>query len=238
MRGRAARRVESDALLVRTVAYGESDVIATLFTREEGKVYAIVRGGRKSTRRVGGALEPMHTMRAAWEDRATELVTLKEARVVRVRAGLTARLEALDAAGKALRWVRHVCPPRTPEPGVWEAITRLLDALDRGDAPEPALAVFGLALVGEIGWAPDLERCVRCGKLCPADRPAAFDAARGGLVCQSCGGAPRVMGPPVRALALACMHTGRAPEDAPAAHWAELLAILGEVMAAHAGVEA
>ncbi len=49
---------DADALLVRSVPYGESDLIATFVTAEEGKVAAIVRGGRKSTKRFGGALEP------------------------------------------------------------------------------------------------------------------------------------------------------------------------------------
>src|SRR6185312_2357924 len=89
---RAARRVTSDALVVRNVPYGESDVVVTLLTEQEGKVAAIVRGARRWSRRTsrrpleaGGALEPMHTISATDEDKGTDLATLKEARVVRAR---------------------------------------------------------------------------------------------------------------------------------------------------------
>jgi DNA repair protein RecO (recombination protein O) len=251
LRGQAARRVDTEALVVRTVEYGEADVIATLFTRVEGKVSAIVRGARKGSRRLGGALEPMHTMTATYEDRGGELVTVKEARITRVRAALATRLDALESAGQALRWLRHVCPPRTPEPGAWAAAIRLLDTLDTlepDDAAEPALAAFGLELVAEVGWAIDFERCVRCGKACPAERPALLDAARGGLVCQACGGARRLVAAPVRALALAIggprggwpgsdRAHGARPVGRPE-EWRELLSILADVMAAHTGFEA
>ena len=39
-----AKRVESAALLVRSVPYGEADIVATFFTEESGKLSAIVRG--------------------------------------------------------------------------------------------------------------------------------------------------------------------------------------------------
>ena len=43
---RGARRIESAALLVRSVAYGEADIIATFFTETDGKVSSIEHDGR------------------------------------------------------------------------------------------------------------------------------------------------------------------------------------------------
>jgi recombinational DNA repair protein (RecF pathway) len=36
-------RIDSDALVVRTVELGEADVIATLFTEQVGKISVVVR---------------------------------------------------------------------------------------------------------------------------------------------------------------------------------------------------
>jgi DNA repair protein RecO (recombination protein O) len=226
--------------LVRQVAYGESDVIATLFTKGEGRLGVVVRGGRKSSKRVGGALEPFHTMEARVDDRGGELATLKEARIVRVRAGITASLEAIDAAGTALRWVRHACPPRTPEPEAWETTMAILDALDEcgapGGEPRAILAEGALRLLDDVGWGLDLERCVRCGKPCPPDRAARVDPGRGGLVCSSCGGARVTLGAEVRAKALAVLRgEPHPPFSAPEAD--AILAIADAAMAAHAGFD-
>ena len=70
-------QLESDALVVRTVEVGESDVVATLVTERFGKLGVVVRGARKGSRRIGGALEPVHTVNVLVEDKGKELSTLK-----------------------------------------------------------------------------------------------------------------------------------------------------------------
>jgi DNA repair protein RecO (recombination protein O) len=250
--------IESEALLVRTVEVGESDVVATLVTEQAGKLAAIVRGARKGSRRVGGALEPVHTIAVLLDDKGAELATLKESRIVRVRAALASDLEALDAAGVALRWARHLFPPRTREPEGWRVLVDLLDVLDErrpsGDprsrsgplsssvrdprsrsGPRTELARAGLALLAAVGYALELERCVVCGRPCPEEKPACVDPARGGLVCRACGGASTVLPPDVRRAARALI--GGASADVTRAQAESLLSLVDRAMAAHAGFE-
>jgi DNA repair protein RecO (recombination protein O) len=228
--------LESDALVVRTVEVGESDVVATLVTERAGKLAAVVRGARKGSRRVGGALEPVHTVAVLLDDKGGELSTLKEARLVRLRMAVVSNLDALEAAGVALRWARHLFPPRTPEPEGWRILLELLDALDAGaDAPRRHLARAGLGLLAAVGYALDLERCVSCGRPCPDGRSACIDPARGGLVCRACGGAATVLDGAARAAAraLADGDVGGADDAGAGA----VLAIVERAMAAHAGFE-
>lgn len=228
--------VATEALVVRAVPYGESDLIATLFTRDEGKVSVAVRGGRKSSRRAGGALEPFHTVAVTLEDRGREMLTLKESRVVRVRIGLTGRLDALEAAGVAMRWIRHLCPARTPELGAWSTLEALLDALDVPAAvPRSELARAGVRLLHDLGYGLELEQCVRCGKPCPPGRAAEVDAARGGLVCRGCGGAAFALDGALREVACRLARGEGAPLDPPQTEI--LLSLTEGAMAAHASFD-
>jgi DNA repair protein RecO (recombination protein O) len=231
------RRIDSPALLVRSVPYGESDVIATFFTRDHGKLSAIVRGARKSTKRFGGALEPIHGLMLSLEDKGKELCVLKEARILRPRTGIASNLEAMEAAGQALRWVRHVCPARTPEPAAWRSLEDLLEALD-AEGPRSAvesrrhLAIFGLRLLTDIGYALELDRCIRCGRVCPEGRSAFVDASGGGIVCTGCGGARRTISGELRALAARAQRG-----EAVTLSWEvakEVIDMAEEAMAAHA----
>lgn len=233
------RRIDSAALLVRSVPYGESDVIATFFTRESGKIAAVVRGARTSTKRFGGALEPIHELVVSLEDRGKELCVLKEARIQRPRIGVAGSLEAMEAAGQALRWVRHLCPARTPEPAAWRSLEDLLDALDV-DLASPVtvrrhLAIFGVRLLTDVGYALGLDGCIRCGRPCPEGRSAFLDAAGGGIVCTSCGGARRTISGELRALAARAQRGELVTLSWEAA--GELIAIAEEAMAAHAGFD-
>lgn len=233
-------RTTTDALVVRAVPYGEADVVATLFTEALGRVSALARGARRSAKRFGGALDPMHTVRVTVEERAgTELATMREASVVRARVVLMGDLARLEAAGCALRWVRSGSPPRLREPEVWHEIVDLLDRLDdRADAlgPERHLGATGLRLLGAFGWGLELGACVRCGRPCDPARPAYVDAAAGGLVCRACGGASILLDAGVRtrlAQAAAGADDRLLPEDAALAR-----RLVEAALAAHAGVAA
>jgi DNA repair protein RecO (recombination protein O) len=229
-------RIDSEALVVRTVEFGEADVIATLVTEQAGKVSALVHGARKGSRRVSGALEPVHTIAVLLDDKGSELTTLKEARIARARRRVVASLDALGAAGTALRWARHLFPPRTPEPTGWRVLVDLLDVLEEGGgSPRNELAAAGLALLSAVGYGLELERCVACGKACPDGKAACVDLARGGLVCRACGGASTVLSCEDREAARA-FAAGR-PNDATVEQADTVLNLIDGALAAHAGLE-
>jgi DNA repair protein RecO (recombination protein O) len=231
--------LESEALLVRKVDSRESDVIATLLTERFGKLAVVVHGARKASKRVSGALEPVHTIGASFEDKGGELCTLKEARIVRAREGVVTNLEAFETAGIALRWARHLFPPRTPEPAGWSVLTDLLDRLDSSGADRVTLAAelarTGLALLAAVGYALEFGRCVVCARPCPDAKAACIDPARGGLVCLACGGARNVIVAAVRraACALSAGETAGVDDDAAKA----VLNLVDRAMAAHTGFE-
>jgi DNA repair protein RecO (recombination protein O) len=230
---------DSEALLLRRVELGESDLVVTLFTHTLGRVSALARGARRSQKRFGGALEPFFTIRVRLEERPhSELFALSEARVTRARLGLLTDLERLEVAGRALGWIRKTAPPRTPEPESFTHLERVLDRLSSNEPellPQRELAELGLALLVSFGWAIDFERCVRCGKACPVDARGTLDPASGGLVCRDCGSAR------IRVSALQRKRLSRAARGESAALLADdiglALDLVERVFAAHAGVE-
>jgi DNA repair protein RecO (recombination protein O) len=225
------------ALLLRRVEYGESDLVVTLLTDTIGRVSALARGARKSVKRFGGVIEPMHTLQIAYDDRSgAELVVLREAKLAHARPFLVTSLERMQAAGQALNWVRKAAPPRTPEPEVWTAMEGLLDHLGNPDdviSPRARLAAAGLQLLSAFGWGIDFERCVSCGKAPAEGQAAAVDAARGGLICRDCGGARRRLSGGER-IALQRAANGATLNDDSAAVALELVE---QALKTHGGIE-
>jgi DNA repair protein RecO (recombination protein O) len=224
--------------LLKRVEYGEADLVLTLFTEKLGRVSVLARSARRSQRRFGGSLEPLHTLEVRLEDRPkNELSVLREARIVTARTVLTQSLERMNAAGRALGWVRSAAPAHTPEPELWVALEALLDELGvpGGVPPDLALAASGLHLLGALGWGLDFERCVRCGKPCPPENAALVDPARGGLVCRSCGGARQKLDANTRERLARAALSGD-PRVLEADDAGVALALVEAVLAAHAGV--
>jgi DNA repair protein RecO (recombination protein O) len=230
---------ESDALVLRRVELGEADLVLTLFTRSLGRISALARGARKSRRRFGGALEPFFTLSVRMEERPTsELFTLLDASVVRARLGLLEDLARIDAAGRALAWVRKAAPPRTPEPEAFGLLERLLERLSAANpslSADRELAEVGLPLLTSFGWGIEFDRCVRCGKACPTASAAGLDPLRGGLVCRDCGGGTVHLSAERRqrlTRAASGVIGALEPDDVKTA-----LSLVERVFAAHAGIE-
>lgn len=226
-------------LLLGKVDYRDSDWVVTLFTERLGKVSALARGARRSTKRFGGVLEPMHTLTLHLEARTSgDLMILREASLSVPRTRLVLRLEALETAGRALSWVRASTPQHHPELGVYHRISALLDTLN-ADPPDREtrlfLAEFGINLLSELGFGIDFASCVRCRRACAPGRAAYVDARRGGLVCRACGGAStRLEGAARERLARA------AEGSSPVLESSDIdvaLRLIEQALAAHMGIE-
>jgi DNA repair protein RecO (recombination protein O) len=235
----SSRTHETRALLLRRVDYGESDLILGLFTEKLGRVSALARGARRSMKRFGGSLESMHTLTIRCDDPVHgDLLMLREARIAVPRTTLASDLDRMQAAGRALSWVRRVAPPRIPEPEVWKELEKLLDRLStRLDPRSPSLhlASTGLTLLAAFGWGLELGHCVRCGRPCPPSAPALLDATHGGLVCRACGGGRTRIEAGVRAR---LAHAASGIDDALEEADSELaLDLVEQAMRAHAGFD-
>lgn len=155
-------RVTADALLLRARDHGPADRVVTLFTETHGVVSAIGFGAARSKRRFA-VLEPFHTLRVELDDMGRDLATLHAATVTEARTAYLADLDRMVRASTALGWVRRVCPPREPEPAIWQALVTFLD--DDSAQPEgTGLAVFGVHLLRAAGLMPS---SVRSGMTAP-----------------------------------------------------------------------
>jgi DNA repair protein RecO (recombination protein O) len=190
-----AKTESTDALLLRAVDYAESDRIVTLLTSRFGKASFIARGARRSKKRFGGALQPLHLLRVELSKGKGELGSLLQAQITRSFPRILTDLGRMGAGFAATEWVRELLPEHEVELAVWEACSGLLAALEAPRAsPSRLLLCFEVRLLTLLGFAPQLEHCGLCGREPAPAQGAAFDAREGYLVCQRCGGAPHYLG--------------------------------------------
>ena len=140
------------SIVLRTVDYGEADRIVTLYTREAGKLSALARSARRSTRRFGAGLSIFGTGEATLTERASsELCTLESFHSARGFPGLLLDVARMAHAGYACELVRELSPPRHPEPELFELLLEMFTRLEDGPARPEALRVFELRLLEAVG---------------------------------------------------------------------------------------
>lgn len=178
------------AIVLRTVDYGESDRVVTLFSRERGKVSAFARGARASRKRFGGALEPFTLLAAEVRPRASsDLLGLASTAVVRGFGGIRADLARIACAAYAAELARELVRDHEPHADLFDLLVAYLDLLDGAPARPAALRAFELGALEAAGLAPRLDACARCGEpLDPVVRGYRFDPGQGGVLCGACAG--------------------------------------------------
>ena len=183
-----SRAESAHAVVLRTVAYGESDLVVHLLVRSRGRLSAFARGGKKSARRFGGALEPFSVVEAVFsERRSADLLTLHEASLLEGHAGLRDDLSRLAHAGYASELAHELTHAGEPAEALYDLLCDFLMRLSLGAATSSRLRAFELGALAAAGLTPELSACARCGEALAAGR-AALDPAAGGLVCLSCAG--------------------------------------------------
>jgi DNA repair protein RecO (recombination protein O) len=180
------------ALVVRTTDWSETSRIATLWTRELGKVGALAKGGRRLRSSFENALDLLTVCSIVLLRKSSgSLDLLTEAQVVRRFPQLRQDLQALYAGYYVAELLASWTEDYDPHPTLFDEAVDTLGALGNpGCLNGPRLARFELALLRELGYGPVLETCAACAA--PVDgRGLAFSAAGGGVLCRACQRAER-----------------------------------------------
>src|SRR5271167_4616057 len=182
--------VKTEAVVLRSLRYGEADRILHLYTPDRGRVGAIAKGVRRARSRFGGRLEPFFRLHIELHEGRGELLTVTGAQTLEGHASLRGDARALDAAARACDAVGRLFETSEPHPGVFNLLCRKLSLLDEQAAAGGRAAqgragalAFRLKLLLAAGLAPQLGACAACGE---REHLVGFSGAAGGVVCGAC----------------------------------------------------
>jgi DNA repair protein RecO (recombination protein O) len=180
--------LKTEAIVLRSIRYGEADRILHLYTPGHGRLGAIAKGARRSKSRFGARLEPMMQVELMLREGRGELHTVTGADTVDARPGLREGSATLDAAARACDAVSRLFETDEPHPEVFTLLANeltLLAAAPTGDhqALRSNVLAFRLKLLLAAGLVPQLGSCVSCGE---REHLRGFSPAAGGVVCSSC----------------------------------------------------
>jgi len=176
---------KTEAVVLRSIRYGEADRVLHLYTADRGRVGAVAKGVRRVKSRLGGRLEPLSRVRLVLYEGRGELCTISQADTVHAHPALRERRAALERASQACEAVLRLLDSAEPNPPAYNLLCNELALLDmHADAASRAQALaFRLKLLLAAGFAPELGSCAACGE---TEHLGAFSPSAGGVVCAGC----------------------------------------------------
>jgi DNA repair protein RecO (recombination protein O) len=176
----------SDAFVLRTYKLGESDQIVVMFTKDYGKVRAVVRRSRSVRRQTASYYQPLMLLHAILFGRPTQsLHRINSVDIVRSFRTLREDFEAMRCGLYMTELIEVATREREPVPDLFALLYLGLEQLTQSPHPHMLLRLFELRLLGVLGYTPQLFMCARCA--CDISSAATtFSAVLGGLVCPPC----------------------------------------------------
>jgi DNA repair protein RecO (recombination protein O) len=192
---------KATGLVLRTTDWSETSRIATLWTRELGKVRALAKGGRRLKSAFESALDLLTVCSIVLLRKSSGgLDLLTEATVAerfpRLRGDLAALYGGYYVAELLADWTEDL----DPHPALFDEALAALRELGQDGNTALRLMRFEMVFLHETGHAPVLDRCAACDGVLPASG-LSFSPGAGGAVCPRCGRGLRD-GRPVSAAAL------------------------------------
>jgi DNA repair protein RecO (recombination protein O) len=202
------RNYKTEAIVLRSLRYGEADRILHLYTRERGRVGAIAKGIRKTKSRVGARLEPLSHAEVMLHEGSGELQTVTGVDLVNAHRSAREQPYRMSVGLIGAEAMLKLYAEPEANAKVFAALSRFLDALDGTPAPpggaqaaspggaaqpaspgaagrpahDPLALSFQLKLLWLSGYLPHVTACVECGA---GSGLVGFSPRAGGAVCRA-----------------------------------------------------
>ncbi len=177
--------LKTEAIVLRTIRYGEADRVLHLYAPDHGRLGAIAKGVRRARSRFGGRLEPFFKLQLVLHVGRGDLYTVTSAETIDGYPRLRENGAALDGAARACEAVARLFGDGDAHPGVYHLLSNQLQLMesDTSRATRANALAFRAKLLLAAGFAPQLAGCASCGE---REHLTGYSGAAGGVVCSAC----------------------------------------------------
>jgi len=181
---------ETNAIVIRSANYGESDKIVTFFTKDFGKLKGIAKGARRSKRRFQNALGLFSHLRLIFFDKeGMGLIRAEGCDILHSFPRIKEDLKKILYGNYYLELANEMAGEREGNKQAFELLLSFLSHLEEMEPEEEQLRLFEIRMLSLFGYRPNMGKCDLCKKdwedLKEIPR-VFFSLEKGALVCEKC----------------------------------------------------
>ena len=178
------RNYQTEAIIIKKTRLGEADSILTLYTPHMGKIQGFAKSLRKPKSKLAGHLELLtHSLVSL--ARGRNLDTITGSQTISSFLPLKSNLELTSHALYAIELVDQFTAAHIENYPLFQLLLETLEQLCQANDNELILRYFELHLLNEVGYRPQLQRCVSCQAMLEPTNNS-FCPTAGGVLCPNC----------------------------------------------------
>jgi len=156
---------ETEAIVLRTYRLSEADKIASLFTRQLGRLRAVAQGALRPKGRFGGTLEPLSYVRLwVFERENRDLLHLNSVEIIESYFDMQKDYRVQLSAQYLAEVVERLLPEREVNERAFRLVLAVLRALKHSGEVSRPLLYFDYWMVRLGGFLPEFGACSSCGR--------------------------------------------------------------------------
>lgn len=172
----------TEGIVLRTVSYGEADLIVTYLTTDFGIVKAFAKSPRKLRSRFGSSLEPLTLSKISfWGREDSALPRLTQSDIIHPFHSIRSSFQCFLRVSEIVELTLNFVAERDSNAGVYSLLRKTLYAVENEPGSVLLLLYYKLRLLELTGYLPRLHSCGRCGKAGDV-----FYLAHGTVLCGRC----------------------------------------------------
>jgi DNA repair protein RecO (recombination protein O) len=178
---------KTEGIIIRCRKFRETSLIVTFYTRDFGLMRAVAKGARGARSNFRSSLDLFaYGQLVAYVKDNRDLQLLSDFDSVRTFGGVQGDLRRFAYAGAAGELIEALVAGEESNPELLDLLLGLLDLLETspGDAVAALFRAYQIKTCGLLGYKPELDRCVGCGR---TDGAMRFSPRMGGVICSNCG---------------------------------------------------
>ena len=156
---------KTEAVVLHKIKYGDTSVIVTLFTKDHGRMSAIVKGGRNPKSKLGLVVDTFnHLQIVFYQKESREVQLISSADIISHFPNLKGDLETVRYAQAVLELVKNLTAEHEVNLKLFSGLRRIFSLMDESKESAAVLfARFFMFFLSELGYQLQLESCSGCG---------------------------------------------------------------------------
>lgn len=171
--------VKTEGVVIKSIDYGETNKIITLFTKTHGKVSVLAKGAKKPKSRFH-AVTQMFSYGQYVFFLGKEMGNLNHGEMEFSFKEIKQDIEKTAYAAYMAELLDKMTEPKETNSFLFEQLIAGLEQINEGKDEEMVAMLFEMKLLQVAGYQPHLQSCTICGNIENLDY---FHIRHGGLVC-------------------------------------------------------
>ena len=171
----------TEGIVIRSLPYGEADLLVTFFTLEFGILKAFAKSPRKTRSRFGSSLEPLTCSRVSVMGKeGSQLPRLTQSDIIRPFQGLREDVGCFLMLTEMSELLMSFMLEGEVNKKAYYLLKQVMEMMEE-DCKRQLSLLFKLRFLSLKGYLPRLNGCARCGK-----ESQRFYKSQGSVICNRC----------------------------------------------------